>query len=78
MASWGARTDPGGSAGRGVLQALTLFNAGAGFLLIALAATGRAGGVVVWITGLAHAVLAVLLLGTQLRLVDRSATTPVG
>jgi hypothetical protein len=59
IACWGARADPGGAARTGTLRAITTYNAGAGLLLVAFAATGKAHGVVVWIAGLLHVALAV-------------------
>ncbi len=58
IACWGARGDPGGAARTGILRAITAYNAGAGLLLIAFVATGKAHGVVVWIAGMLHLALA--------------------
>jgi hypothetical protein len=58
IACWGASTDAGGAARTGTLNAITLYNAGAGLLLVAFAATGEAGGLVVWIGGILHLGLA--------------------
>ena len=38
----------------GTLRAITLYNAGAGLLLVLFAATGKAGGPVVWAVGVLH------------------------
>jgi hypothetical protein len=38
----------------GTLRAITLYNAGAGLLLVVFAATGEAGGPVVWTVGVLH------------------------
>jgi hypothetical protein len=57
-ACWGARSDAGGGARWGTLGAITLYNAGAGLLLLRFAATGQARGVAVWGAGLLHAGLA--------------------
>jgi len=54
IACWGARADAGGAARIGTLRAITLYNAGAGLLLVVFAATGKAGGPVVWIAGVFH------------------------
>jgi hypothetical protein len=58
IACWGARADPGGAAQTGTLRAITIYNAGAGLLLIAFVATGKASGVAVWIAGMLHLALA--------------------
>ena len=58
IACWGARADSGGAAQRGTLRAITIYNAGAGLLLIAFVATGKAYGVAVWIAGILHLALA--------------------
>jgi hypothetical protein len=54
IACWGARTDSGGPARAGTLRAITLYNLGAGLLLVLFAATGQASGLVVWGAGLFH------------------------
>ena len=54
VACWGARADAGGAARMGTLRALTLYNAGAGLLLVIFAAMGKAGGPVVWTVGVLH------------------------
>ncbi len=54
IACWGARADAGGAARMGTLRAITLYNAGAGLLLVLFAATGKAGGPVVWAVGVLH------------------------
>jgi hypothetical protein len=54
IACWWARADPGGAARTGTLHAITLYNAGAGLLLVMFAATGEAAGVVLWIGGIFH------------------------
>jgi hypothetical protein len=54
IACWGARADAGGAARTGTLGAITLYNAGAGLLLVPFAATGQAGGPVVWAVGVLH------------------------
>jgi hypothetical protein len=54
ISCWGARTDGGGPARTGTLRAITFYNVGAGLLLLVFAATGKAGGPVVWIVGLLH------------------------
>jgi len=38
----------------GTLRAITLYNAGAGLLLVLFAATGKAGGPMVWTVGVLH------------------------
>jgi hypothetical protein len=57
IACWGARADSGGAAHTGTLRAITTYNAGAGLLLIAFVATGKAYGVAVWIAGVLHLAL---------------------
>jgi hypothetical protein len=57
-ACWGARRDSGGAARLGTLRAITLYNAGVGFLLLTFAATGKAHGVLVWGAGVLHLGLA--------------------
>jgi len=54
IACWGARADPGGAARTGTLRAITLYNAGAGVLLVGFAATGQAGGLAPWGVGILH------------------------
>src|SRR5262245_20733449 len=54
IACWGARADSGGAARMGTLQAISLYNAGAGLLLVMFAATGGARGPVVWTVGVLH------------------------
>ena len=58
IACWGARADSAGAAQTGTLRAITIYNAGAGLLLIAFVATGKASGVAVWIAGMLHLALA--------------------
>jgi hypothetical protein len=53
-----AATDKGGSARTGTLRAITLYNAGVGSLLVVFAATGMASGLMPWIAGILHLVLA--------------------
>jgi hypothetical protein len=59
IACWGARADQDSAARTGTLRAITLYNAGAGLLLVGLAATGRARGPVVWSAAVLHLGLAV-------------------
>jgi hypothetical protein len=73
IACWGARTDAGGAARSGTLIAITLYNAGAGLLLVVFAATGKAGGVMVWIAGVLHLGLAA---GFAASLRHRGETSP--
>ena len=65
IACWGARTDPGGAARSGTLSAITLYNAGTGFLLFAFAGAGKAFGGMVWIVGAVHLVLAALFAASR-------------
>ena len=58
VACWGARADLGGAAWAGTLAAITVYNAGAGLLLLLFAVTGKASGVGVWGAGVLHLVLA--------------------
>jgi hypothetical protein len=57
-ACWGARGEAGGVARSGTVRAITLYNAGAGLLLLRFAATGQARGAVVWGAGVLHLGLA--------------------
>jgi len=54
IACWGASADAGGAARTGTLRAITLYNLGAGLFLVVFAASGRAGGLAVWIAGILH------------------------
>ena len=58
VSCWGARTDSGGAARTGTLRAITLYNVGAGLLLVTFAATGRARGLVAGSVGVFHLGLA--------------------
>jgi hypothetical protein len=58
IACWWARADAGGAARNGTLNAITLYNAGAGLLLVVFAATGKAGGLVTGLAGILHCGLA--------------------
>jgi hypothetical protein len=58
IACWGAGRDAGGAARAGTLGAITLYNVGAGVLLILFAVTGQAYGFVVWGVGLLHLAVA--------------------
>jgi hypothetical protein len=58
IACWWARADPGSPARAGTINAIILYNAGAGVLLLVFAATGAAAGFVVWIVGMLHVGLA--------------------
>lgn len=58
FACWSARADAGGTARTGTLRGITLYNLGAGVLLAVFAATGMAGGVIVWIAAVFHLALA--------------------
>ena len=78
IACWGARADPGGAARTGTLRAITAYNAGAGLLLIAFGATGKAYGVVVWIAGVLHLALAVGLAASLWVLVPTATAQPGG
>ena len=74
VACWGARADSGGAARVGTVGAITLYNAGAGLLLVRFALTGQASGPVVWSAGLFHLALAAGFLASQRRLGASSAT----
>ncbi len=63
VACVGAATEIAGPARTWTVMAITLYNAGAGSLLIAFAARGIADGPVVWVAGVFHLGLA-LALGT--------------
>jgi hypothetical protein len=65
---WEARTDTGSAARSGTLKGITVYNAGAGLLLLIFAASGRAMGMVVWIAALLHLGLAAEFLFSLLRL----------
>ena len=58
VACAGAAMDVATAARRWTVVAITLYNAGAGVLLVAFAADRMAGGVVIWIAGVFHLVLA--------------------
>lgn len=58
IACWRAQMDPGSVARAGIFDAIMLYNAGAGGLLIVYAVTGQATGVLTWIAGLLHLGLA--------------------
>jgi len=64
IACWGARMDAGGVARSGTLRAITLYNAGAGLLLVVSAAIGAAVGIVVWGAGALHLGLALGFVAT--------------
>ena len=57
VACWGARAQVGGAAVNGTLDAMTLYNAGAGALLVAYFVAGKAG-VIGLVVGILHLVLA--------------------
>jgi hypothetical protein len=67
IACWWARADAGGAARNGTLKAITLYNAGAGLLLVAFAATGKAGGLVTGSAGILHCGLAAAFVVSQWR-----------
>jgi hypothetical protein len=50
---------------KGTLRAITLYNAGAGLLLVVLAATGDVGDPVVWIVGVLHLGFAAAFAGSS-------------
>ena len=58
IACWWARTDAGGAALAGTLNAITIYNGGGGLLLLVSATTGRTGGVVTLLAGALHLGLA--------------------
>ena len=58
IACWWARADAAGIARAGTLNAITLYNAAAGVLLVVFAATGKAGGTVTALVGILHLGLA--------------------
>jgi hypothetical protein len=65
IACWWARADAGGAARNGTLNAITLYNAGAGLFLVVFAATGKAGGVVTGSAGILHCGLAAAFVVSQ-------------
>jgi hypothetical protein len=71
IACWGARTNSGGAARLGTLKAITLYNAGAGLLLVGFAAIGEASGPVVWGVGALHLALAAGFVASSRRPEDR-------
>ena len=68
VACWGARGDSGGEARVVTVRAITLYNAGAGALLVLFAITGQAAGLGAWSAGLFHLALAAGFLASQRRL----------
>ena len=68
VACWGARADSGGEARAGTVWAITLYNAGAGVILVLFAVTGQAAGLGVWSAALLHLALAAGFLVSQRRL----------
>jgi hypothetical protein len=54
----GASADSGGAARSGTLNAITVYNAGAGLCFVLFGATGKARGPVVWGAGVLHLLLA--------------------
>jgi hypothetical protein len=58
IACWWARADAGGAALNGTLNAIGLYNTGAGILLVVYAATGNAGGLITLLAGVLHLGLA--------------------
>jgi hypothetical protein len=73
IACLGARTDAGGDARSSTLWAITFYNFGAGILLLMFAATGKAGGLVIWGAALLHLGLT---LGFAASLRHRDVTSP--
>jgi hypothetical protein len=59
IACWGAHADGAGTARTSTVRGITLYNAGAGLLLIAVATSWSTAGVVTWIAGILHLGLAV-------------------
>ena len=62
---WGGRADAGGAARMGTLRAITLYNAGAGLLLLIFAVMGKVGGPVVWTVGVLHVAFAAAFAASQ-------------
>jgi hypothetical protein len=58
IACWWARADVGGAAVTGTLNAITLYNAGVGLLLVWFATSGTAGGLITLLVGVLHLGLA--------------------
>jgi len=58
VACWGARAQAGTTAVCVTLDAMTLYNAGAGLLLAAYFVAGRLGGIVGLVVGILHLALA--------------------
>lgn len=67
IACWGAKTETGGTLRSGTLKAIILYNAGAGLLLVASAATGAATGMVIWGAGAFHVSLALAFVASLRR-----------
>src|SRR5688572_6270959 len=67
IACWRARADSGGEARAGTVGAITVYNAGAGALLVLFAVTGQAAGLGVWSAALLHLALAAGFLASQRR-----------
>ena len=65
VACWGARGASGAEARLGAVRAITLYNAGAGVLLVLFAVTGQAAGLGVWSAALLHLALAAGFLASQ-------------
>src|SRR6476619_3276934 len=58
IAGWGAHANGAGPARTGTVRGITLYNAGAGLLLIAVATSWRSAGVAAWVAGILHLGLA--------------------
>ena len=58
ISCWGAGRDPGGTAQAATFRGATLYNAGAGVLLLLFAVTGQASGFVIWVAGVFHLIMA--------------------
>jgi hypothetical protein len=58
VACWGARAGSGDPASTGTLNAITIYNAGAGLLLVAYVAMGMAGGAITLLVGILHLTVA--------------------
>jgi hypothetical protein len=58
VACWSARADEAGTARSGTVRGITLYNAGAGLLLLDVAMSWSRAGVVTWIAGILHLGLA--------------------
>lgn len=76
VACAGAATEVAGAARAWTVTAITLYNAGAGLLLVAFAARGMADGPVVWVAGVLHMGLALAFATCAFANLDRRVESP--